>query len=206
MDTHEPRFKPGEKFEYSNSGYAVLGLIVEVVAKEPFHEFMRDEVLKPLAMNDSVLYQRGLNEIPHRAYGHARQGDKWVRADQSLTSAIRGDGAIYTSLRDYRKWLAGIELQKLLKPESYQAMFTPHVLTDREGAHYGYGWFLDEYRGEARIYHNGDTQGFRLCVQRFPKRQAAVIIQLNNNINGDTNEMTRIGERVSDVLIFDRSP
>jgi CubicO group peptidase (beta-lactamase class C family) len=202
MDTTGPQFKPGEKFEYSNSGYTILGLIVEIAADKPFHEFMRDEVLKPLEMRDSVLYQRGLNDVPHRAYGHARKDDHWVRADQSLTSAIRGDGAIYTSLRDYQKWLAAIDDQKLLKPDSYDAMFTRHVLTDRDGAHYGYGWFLDEYRGEPRIHHNGDTNGFRLCVQRFPKRKAAVLIQLNNNIDDHTLEMTKVGQRVADLLIF----
>ncbi|MEX0613181.1 MAG: serine hydrolase domain-containing protein [Pirellulales bacterium] len=91
MDTKRPRFAPGEKFEYSNSGYALLGLIVEVVSKTPFHEFMAREVLRPLGMNDSVLFQRGLNEVPYRAFGHERREGRWVRNDQSLTSAIRGD-------------------------------------------------------------------------------------------------------------------
>jgi CubicO group peptidase (beta-lactamase class C family) len=121
MDATGPRFTAGEKFEYSNSGYTLLGLIVEVAADKPFHEFMLLDVLRPLGMNDSVLFQRGLNEVPHRAFGHQRKDNAWTRADQSVTSATRGDGAIYTSLHDYRKWLAGIEAQKLLKPETYRA-------------------------------------------------------------------------------------
>jgi hypothetical protein len=83
-------------------------------------------------------------------------------------------------------------------------MFKPHVLTDRHGSHYGFGWFIDEYRGEARIHHNGDTRGFRLCVQRFPNRDAAVVIQINNDIEGEPEIMTQIGEKVADILIFDR--
>jgi CubicO group peptidase (beta-lactamase class C family) len=205
MDTKDPKFAAGAKWAYSNSGYTLLGLIVEVVSEKPFHEFMLDEVLRPVGMTSSVLFQLGLNEIPHRAYGHSREQDTWARTDQSLTSAIRGDGAIYTSLNDYQKWLRGIEEQKLLSKESYDAMFSPQALTDRNGAHYGYGWFLDEYRGEPRIYHNGETQGFRLCVQRFPKRKAAVLVQLNNNIEGDPEEMTKVGQRVADLLIFDRA-
>jgi len=204
MDTKEPRFDAGEKFEYSNSGYAMLGLIVEIAADKPFHEFMLDEVLKPLGMNDSMLYQRGLNEVSHRAFGHSREGDNWVRTDQSLTSAIRGDGAIYTSLKDYQKWLVGIEQQKLLSPESYEAMSTPHVVTDRHGNQYGYGWFIDWYRDEPRIHHNGDTSGFRICVQRFPKRNAAVLVQINNNVDDAAHEMTKIGEQVADLLVFNR--
>ena len=204
MDTKQPRFAAGKKFEYSNSGYTLLGLIVETVSKTPLHEFMLAEVLRPLGMNDSVLYQRGLNEVPHRAYGHEHRDGRWVRADQSLTSAIRGDGAIYTSLRDYQKWLRGIEDQKLLSGDSYKAMFAPQVVTDRDGSRYGFGWFIDEYRGELRIHHNGDSRGFRLCVQRFPERRAALVVQLNCEVDGDTAQMTKFGERLSDILIFDR--
>lgn len=202
MDSKMPRFPAGEKFAYSNSGYALLGLVVESVSHTPFHEFVAQEIFKPLGMKASVLYQRGLNEIPQRAYGHERRDDAWLRADQSLTSAVRGDGGVYTSLRDYRKWLASIDEQRLLSSESYHAMFTPHVKTDRHGSSYGYGWFVDNYRGEPRIHHNGETRGFRSCVQRFPNRQAAIFIQLNSEVGDD--QMTTFGERVADLLIFDR--
>lgn len=203
MDSKQPRFPAGQKFAYSNSGYTLLGLIVESVSFTPFHEFVAREIFKPLGMNASVLYQRGLNEISQRAYGHARRGDTWFRADQSLTSAVRGDGGVYTSLRDYGKWLACIDEQRLLSAESYRAMFTPHVKTDRHSSSYGYGWFIDDYRGEPRIHHNGETRGFRSCVQRFPNRQAAIFIQLNSEVAAD--EMTAVGERVADLLIFDRT-
>src|SRR4051794_5160943 len=182
MDTKEPRFSPGDKFEYSNSGYTLLGLIVEAAAQKPFHAFMASDVFRPLGMDDSVLYQRGLNSIPHRAFGHGQKDGHWIRSDQSLTSAVRGDGGVYTSLKDYRKWLLGIEERKLLSDASYEAMFSPQVGTDRHGSHYGFGWFVDEYRGEQRIHHSGETHGFRACVQRFPKRHAAIFYQLNAEI------------------------
>jgi CubicO group peptidase (beta-lactamase class C family) len=206
LDARQPRFTAGEKFEYSNSGYALLGLIVEVAAKTPFHEFMAAEVLLPLGMKGSVLYQRGLNAVPCRAFGHARLDRRWFRADQSLTSAIRGDGAIYTSLHDFRKWLLAIDEKKLLTEESVEAMYTPHVVTDRNGSRYGFGWFLDEYRGQARIHHNGETRGFRLCVQRFPQRRAAVVVQLNNEVEGDSSKLTKLGEQLADILILNRQP
>lgn len=204
MDAHEPRFPPGEKFAYSNSGYALLGLVVEVVARKPFHEFVADELFRPLGMKNSVLFQRGLNTVPHRAFGHRRRNGKWFRADQSLTSAIRGDGAVYTSLRDCQKWLQGIDEQKLLTAKSYAAMFTPQIATDRGNSRYGFGWFIDEYRNEPRFHHNGDSRGFRLCLQRFPKRRATLLVQLNCEIEGDTEQMTKLGERLADALIFDR--
>jgi hypothetical protein len=85
-------------------------------------------------------------------------------------------------------------------------MFSPQVPTDRHGARYGFGWFIDMYRGEPRIHHNGETRGFRLCVQRFPKRRASLVLQLNCEVEGDTEQTTRLGERLADLLIFDRHP
>jgi CubicO group peptidase (beta-lactamase class C family) len=206
MDTKEPRFAPGRKFEYSNSGYTLLGLIVELVAGRPFHEFLLTELFRPLAMTNTVLYQRGLNQVPHRAFGHTRIGTKWTRADQSVTSAVRGDGGVYSSLDDYQKWLLALDKKQIpLSESSYAAMFTPHVLTDRDGSHYGYGWFVDEYRGELRIHHNGDTRGFRACVQRYPERRAAVFLQLNGDVDEERFPMTKVGEHIADILIFDHA-
>jgi CubicO group peptidase (beta-lactamase class C family) len=204
MDTKQPLFAPGEKWQYSNSAFALLGMIVEIVAKKPFHQFMVDEIFQPLGMSNTLLYQRGLNEVPRRAFGHELKDDRWVRADQSLTSAIRGDGVVYTSQNDFLKWLAGVESGQLLSPESHRAMFTPQAKTDRDEASYGYGWFLDEYRGERRVYHNGDTRGFRLCIHTFPERRAAVLVQLNGEFDETETPMTAVGEKMADILIFDR--
>ncbi len=207
METKSPKFAAGSKWEYSNSGYTLLGLIVEQVAQKPFHDFVKSEIFTPLGMDESVVYQRGLNEVPHRAFGHERKGGNWVQSDQSLTSAVRGDGGVYTSLRGYEKWLAGIDERKLLSKSSYDAMFSPQVETDRHGSHYGYGWFIDDYRGEPRIHHNGETHGFRECAQRFPKRGAALLIQLNaewNELDGSPDDVTKMGERIADVLIFEK--
>jgi CubicO group peptidase (beta-lactamase class C family) len=203
METSEPLFPAGEKWQYSNSGFVVLGMIVEIAAHKPFHEFMADEIFRSLEMDNTLLYQRGLNDVKHRAFGHERKDDEWIRADQSVTSATRGDGVVYTSLEDYQKWLTAHYENKLLSPESHKAMFSPQVKTDRGESHYGYGWFLDEFRGTRRIFHNGDTRGFRLCVQTFPDRKAAVVLQFNGEV---PEEMTKVGERLADLLIFDRQP
>lgn len=203
MDTHKPLFPAGERFEYSNSGYTMLGLIIEIVAQKPLHTFMADEIFSPLKMDGSVVYQRGLNEVQNRAFGHIRQGHSWVVSDQSLTSAVRGDGGVYTSVDDYLKWLRGIDDQKLLTKSSYKAMFSPQVLTNRNQSHYGFGWFIDEYRGEPRIYHGGETHGFRACIERFPNREAAVFFQMNAEIEGQSDKLIAIGERLADAIIFD---
>jgi CubicO group peptidase (beta-lactamase class C family) len=202
MDAKEPQFAPGEKWQYSNSGYTLLGLIVEVASGQPFHEFMAKEIFQPLGMTGSVMYVRGLNDIQRRAFGHEKKDGKWVRSDQSLTSAVRGDGGVYTSLEDYIKWLAALDRRQLFSADADHDIFEPHVETDRAGAHYGYGWFIDSYRDEKRIYHNGETHGFRATVQMFPQRRAAVFIQLNGDIAVD---MTKLGQSIGDAVIFDRA-
>ncbi|WP_428306851.1 serine hydrolase domain-containing protein [Lacipirellula sp.] len=201
MQTDIPLFEPGAKWQYSNSGYVLLGLIVERASKTPFEIFMKDDVFSPLKMTNSNVFQHGLNVVPERAYGHTKQDGKWVRADQSVTSATRGDGCVYTSVDEYAKWLRGHAERRLLSGKSHDSMFSPQVKTTRDGSSYSFGWFLDEYRGEERIHHNGDSRGFRLCSQVYPDRMAAVILQFNCDLEEPT---IPIGERISDILIFDR--
>lgn len=201
LDTKEPQFEPGSQWRYSNSAFVLLGMIVEIAAEQPFHQFMKNEVFRPLEMDNSCIYQRGLNEVAHRALGHRLEDGKWTLADQSVASATRGDGCVYTSLEDYLKWLTAHANRKVLSAASHDAMFSPQAKTTRDDSSYGYGWFIDEYRGEPRIQHNGDSRGFRLCVQTFPQRKAAVVLQFNGNVE---EEMMKVGERMSDILIFDR--
>ncbi|MGD9633864.1 MAG: serine hydrolase domain-containing protein [Pirellulales bacterium] len=201
LDTKSSKFVAGEKFEYSNSAFVLLGLIVEQVADKPFHKFVREEILAPSGMEHSLIYQRGLNEVSHRAFGHEFKDGTWVRADQSVTSATRGDGCVYTSLDDYANWLHTIDAKKVLRPSTWDEIFRPQVEA-WDGTHYGFGWFLDTYRGEPRIYHNGDTQGFRIAVQRFPQRHSAVLVQLNGSVDDEKWPMTKVGEQIADELVF----
>jgi CubicO group peptidase (beta-lactamase class C family) len=203
MQTDMPLFDPGSEWRYSNSGYVLLGLIVERASKKPFDIFMKEDIFSPLKMTTSNVFQRGLNVVPERAFGHIKKDGQWVRADQSVTSATQGDGCVYTSVDDYAKWLRGHAERRLLSGKSHDAMFSPQVKTNRGDSSYSYGWFHDEYRGEERVHHNGDSRGFRLCSQVYPDRMAAVIVQFNCDLKEPT---IPIGERLSDILIFDREP
>ncbi len=90
------KFAPGTKWEYSNSGYAVLAIIVEKVSGKSFGQFLRERIFNPLKMTNTLAYEKGKNEVPHRAYGHTKEKDGWRETDQSPTSAVLGDGGIYT--------------------------------------------------------------------------------------------------------------
>ncbi len=199
LETDAPIFEPGTDYKYSNTGYALLGLIVEQTASQPFHDFLRERLFQPLKMNDTVMYVRGLNEVSARAFGHSKKDGQWIRDDQSVTSAVRGDGGIYCSIDDLTKWLNALDQHKLLSEASYKEMFTP-VPTDDDTIAYGFGWRIDTYKDQHRVHHTGGTRGFSLCLQRFPDRDAAVVVLFNNNVEGG---MTPVTERVADVLLFD---
>ncbi len=180
-----PKFPAGSKWEYSNSGYVVLGLIVEKVSGKPFGEFLHERIFVPLKMTNTVAYEKGKNEVPHRAYGHTKEKNGWRETDQSSTSAPLGDGGIYSSLDDLAKWDRALREHTLLTEAEMQLALTPVQPTsgpakDEHGnVSYGFGWFLDPYRGHKRTWHDGETMGFRTTIQRFPDDKLTIIVLAN---------------------------
>lgn len=180
------KFAPGTKWEYSNSGYAVLAIIVEKVSGKSFGQFLHDRIFAPLEMSQTLAYEKGKNEVPHRAYGHTKEKDGWRGTDQSPTSAVLGDGGIYSSLNDLAKWDRALRDHTLLSEAEMEPALTPVVPTagpakSAEGppVSYGFGWFLDPYRGHKRMWHDGETIGFRTTIQRFPDDKFTVIVLAN---------------------------
>ena len=203
------KFPAGTKWEYSNSGYAVLAMIVEKVSGKPFGEFLQERIFTPLKMTNTLAYERGKNEVPHRAYGHTKEDDGWHETDQSPTSAVLGDGGIYSSLDDLAKWDRALRLHTLLTEAEMQPALTPVQPTEGpakspEGTtvSYGFGWFLDPYQGHRRMSHNGETIGFRTTIQRFPDDQLTIIILANR---ADTNPED-LALKVADLYLAKQRP
>jgi CubicO group peptidase (beta-lactamase class C family) len=180
------KFAPGSKWEYSNSGYAVLAMIVEKVSGTSFGEFLQERIFTPLKMKNTLAYEKGKNEVPHRAYGHSKDDGAWRETDQSPTSAVLGDGGIYSSLDDLAKWDRALRDHTLLSKEEMQPALTPVQPTDGASkspdgkpVSYGFGWFLDPYQGHKRMSHDGNTIGFRTTIQRFPDDELTIIVLAN---------------------------
>lgn len=173
------RFPAGSKWEYSNSGYAVLALIAEKVSGKRFGQFLNERIFLPLKMDHSVAYEKGRNEVAHWAYGHTRQADGWHETDQSPTSAVLGDGGIYSSLDDLAKWDRALRDHTLLTETEMRPALTPVQLSGGGKEDYGFGWRLDSYRGHKRMWHGGDTIGFRTAIERFPDDHLTVIVLAN---------------------------
>jgi len=179
------KFPAGSKWEYSNSGYVTLGLIVEKVSGKPFRQFLDERIFAPLKMNATLAYEKGKNQVPHRAYGHTKEKDGWRETDQSSTSATLGDGGIYTSIDDLTKWDLALRDHTLLSEAEMQPALTPvqpsagPARSSDEPLIYGFGWFLNPYKGHKRMWHDGETMGFRTTIQRFPNDDLTVIILAN---------------------------
>jgi CubicO group peptidase (beta-lactamase class C family) len=178
------RFPPGTKWEYSNSGYVLLGTIVQRISGQPFPEFLRKRIFAPLQMTNTVAYVRGYNDVPNRAFGHTLENGIWEQTDQSPTSATLGDGGIYSSLEDLAKWDRALRNNALLSRSEMQVAITPVsapgvVGPDSAPAEYGFGWFLNPYQGHARMWHYGETVGFRSAIQRFTENGFTIILLCN---------------------------
>jgi CubicO group peptidase (beta-lactamase class C family) len=180
------KFAPGTKWEYSNSGYVLLGLVVQKVSGESFSDFLRDRIFAPVHMDQTMGYEKGKNQVAHRAYGYTKNGNHWQETDQSPTSATLGDGGIYSSLDDLNKWDEVLRNHTLLsEPEMDPALTPVKVLDgspeepDGKPAAYGFGWFLNSYKGHARMWHYGETVGFRTSIQRFVSDKLTVIVLCN---------------------------
>jgi len=180
-------FSPGTRWEYSNSGYAVLAMIVERVSGQTFSDFLQHRIFTPLGMKHSIAYVKGKNEVPNRAFGYrkSQNGNGWDFADQSPTSAVLGDGGIYTSIEDLTEWDKGLLEHTLLSEKQMQPAITPVQvgggvqLSDGERSDYGFGWFLSPYNGHRRMWHDGDTSGFHTSIQRLVDDKVTVVVLAN---------------------------
>jgi CubicO group peptidase (beta-lactamase class C family) len=179
-------FAPGALWRYSNSGYVLLGLIVERVSGLSFPEFLRQRIFVPLKMDNTVAFVRGRNKVSDRAFGYAKEQGRWRFTDQSPTSATLGDGGVYSSLYDLSLWDESLRRHLLLTEEDMKPAMTPvrvpgkgPVGPDGKPADYGFGWFLDAWEGHPRMWHYGETIGFRTAIERFTADGLTVIVLAN---------------------------
>src|SRR6266403_1927799 len=188
------KFAPGSHWTYSNSGYVVLAMVVEKRSGMSFGDFLRQRIFTRLGMRGTLAYERGRNDVAHRAYGHTKTADRWSETDQSSTSATLGDGGVYTSLDDLAKWDAALTAATAANGAP------PQQLDGSLAPLYGFGWFLDPYRGHRRYSHYGETVGFRNAIQRFPDDRLTVIV-LSNRAEVDA---PALAESVADLYFVRR--
>jgi CubicO group peptidase (beta-lactamase class C family) len=188
------KFVPGTKWEYSNSGYVVLGLIVAKVSGKSFGDFLHEKIFGPLKMEHTLVFEKGKNEVANRACGHSKRENNFVETDQSSTSATQGDGGIYSNLEDLSKWDDALRNHTLLSEKEFLPAITPAQLPAgaeskladdvpeslrRHAKAYGFGWFLNLQDPHPLMWHYGDTMGFKTAILRYTRDTVTVILLCN---------------------------
>lgn len=191
-------FTPGTEYRYSNSGYVVLGLVVEAVSHQRFATFLRDRIFTPLHMDSTVAYEAGVSVVPQRAFGYSRTQTGFQLADQSPTSATLGDGGIYTSTHDLLAWNRALDAHTLVDATMQQQAWTPNTLANGMPTRYGFGWNTDRGARGLHVWHAGETSGFTNAIVKYPD-QALTVIVLTNRSGG--NPLT-LAEMVAATPVF----
>jgi len=174
-------FEPGTKWTYSNLGYLTLGVLIHKVTGQFYGDFLQERIFKPLGMRTT----RIINEadiIPNRSAGYQLvkkelKNQGWVSPTLNTTA----DGSLYFSIVDLAKWDAALHERKLLKPSSYELMWTPVKLNDgkpnKDG--YGFGWFIHDDTGHHVIEHAGAWQGFTANISRYVDDKMTIVVLTN---------------------------
>jgi len=176
-----PEFAPGERYEYSNSGYDMLGPIVEAAAGMPFVDFVRERIFAPLNMSNSLVHDHTFPEIPSRAIGYDPAEDGFEPNDFDPLNGIVGSGGIYSNLDDMFRWDQSLYGEQLVSQESLATAFTAGQDNQGESIEYGFGWRIEKTRGHKRVQHSGSWVGFRTHIARIPVLQFSIVILSNRS-------------------------
>lgn len=175
-------FPTGDKYTYSNSGYSLLGYIIETVSGKSYWDFVRERIFAPLGMTKTADRDPQFI-VPNRADGYEWSNNRYVGRDWDLTD-IFSAGAIVSTIEDLTKWEAAMAGDKFLKPETKNQMWTAVKFNNGNAYNYGFGWTLAPFRAHKLISHSGQTAGFAANISRFVDDNLSVIVLTNNGEQG----------------------
>jgi CubicO group peptidase (beta-lactamase class C family) len=187
-------FQPGERFAYSNSGYILLGYIVEKASGERYEQYVKEAIFIPLGMEDSG-YDHFETILPHRATGYSRSGDTWVNSAYIDMTVPHGAGALYSTVQDFFRWYQCWREQKILSVLSWRAMTTP------EKGNYGFGISVSEHFKQTtqKVFeHGGGINGFATSMKWFPDADLFVAAFANS----DSARAGEVAENLA-AIMFD---
>jgi len=172
-------FEPGSQYKYSNSAYAVLVKIIEKYSDTTFAQYLEKNIFNPVGMKNTIAFESGISTVKYRAMGYKNVNGEYIFKDQSITSAVLGDGGIYSSISDLYKWDQALYTNNLISTKTLNLAFSNGILNNGELIDYGFGWRLQDFEGEKCVYHTGSTSGFRNVLFRIPGKKITVIILTN---------------------------
>jgi D-alanyl-D-alanine carboxypeptidase len=189
MSAHPLDFEPGSRYSYSNSGYAVLTMLVRAICGRPLAEEVKDRILRPAGM-EATSYFRYQELVPNRANGYTWSNGAFQNMLGLRPELLDGSGGMLTNVLDLAKWDAALAGERPLPQAIKSLMWTPHRLNDGKEHGYGFGWNLGTFQGKRRISHTGSTQGFTSAILRLPEDRLTVIV-LRNSTGGSSLTMAQ---------------
>jgi CubicO group peptidase (beta-lactamase class C family) len=187
-------FAPGEKWEYNNSAYFILGYIIEKVSGITYPEFLEKNIFTPLNMKSSYYGSRS-RIIPNRAMGY-QKSKEFQNAEYLSHTQPFAAGSIMSTVDDLFTWHQAVQANKLVKKESIQKAFTNYKLNNGKPIHYGYGWGLNEINGSSTLEHSGGIFGYVTNGIYLPKEDVFVAVFSNCNCNPPGEVSTRVAALV----------
>lgn len=189
-------FQPGEKWSYSNTGYYLLGMIVEKASGKSYDDLLAERILKPLQM---TVTRNGDPDtiIPNRAAGYMPVKDGWRNASALQPTAAFSAGELVSTVLDMAKWDAALYTDKLVKTATLEQMWTAATLNNGKPTGYGFGWAVGEVNKHRLIEHGGGTAGFSTVISRFPTDRLTVLVLTNRaeaNPNGISHAIAGLYE------------
>lgn len=187
-------FAPGTQYRYSNSGYYLLGYIIEKVSGKTYQQYIQENLLTPLALNHSF-FDMGNNLIPNKVNGYRQEGKDYVNADFWSPSIAYAAGGLLSNTEDLYHWFKGLLAYKIVKKELLEKAFTPFRLKDGSPLTYGYGWYIQHMSSIKSIEHSGKMNGFTSNATYYPDQDVyiAVLFNCENAAKDDiSKEVTEI--------------
>ena len=188
-------FTPGAKFDYSNSGYTVLGVIIEKITGKRYKEVLQDQIFTPLNMvNTGFDGHRAI--LKHRASGYFKSWGEYYNANYIDMSSVYASGGLYSTVEDLYIWDQALYTEELLPKKYLDLVFTKHISDPDYGGHYGYGWelgtnFIGNTSEQIQIIkHDGVIDGFCALITRMPSSKSSIIV-LSNARRGTLNSITK---------------
>lgn len=195
LDKHKPAilFIPGEKWEYSNTGYALLATIIERVSGKSFGDYLDKNIFKPLDMKRTVVYRRRYERKTRSNYAFGYMFDKkkneFVLPDNFAETAmmvycldgIIGDGTVNSTTNDLLKWDRALYTEELVSKEMLAEAFAPGKLNNGKNTNYGFGWAITETKGMGKVInHSGGWPGYSTLIERHIDSDKTIIILRNH--------------------------
>ena len=186
-------FTPGERWSYSNSGYILLGAIIEKVSGEKYEDFIRKHIFEPLGMTHSF-YDHTERLIPGRVEGYSRNGGAFINCAYLSMTQPYSAGSLASSVDDLAIWDEALYTEKVIKQESLKRAWTAAILNNGKATNYGFGWGVSTMEGHPVIAHDGGINGFATSEMRLPDIHGfvAVLTNLDSAETGPDDAAARI--------------